>query len=166
MLQPADLAPLAANLVAQLRERFPERQVGIEIEQPLPALCDSSLLTIVLENLTGNAWKFTSRTPQATIRIGRAGATEAEQTYVVSDNGAGFDPANAEKLFKPFQRLHSVAEFEGTGIGLAIVYRIIHRHGGRVWAESGPGEGASFYFTLPEERVLRTSPWRVDQGRI
>lgn len=153
VLQPADLAPLAANVVAQLRERFPERRVTVEIEQPLPAVCDPSLLTIVFENLIGNAWKFTSRTPQVTIRIARAGATETEKTYVVSDNGAGFDPAYAEKLFKPFQRLHSVAEFDGTGIGLAIVYRIVHRHGGRVWAESELGKGARFYFALPENRA-------------
>ena len=151
VLQQADLAVLAANVVGRLRQRFPDRQVDVDIEQPLPALCDPSLLTIVLENLIGNAWKFTSQTPQATIRIGAAGATETARAYVVSDNGAGFDPAYADKLFKAFQRLHSAREFEGTGIGLAIVHRIIHRHGGRAWAESEPGKGARFYFSLPEQ---------------
>jgi light-regulated signal transduction histidine kinase (bacteriophytochrome) len=151
VLRHADLAPLAARVVAQLRQRDPERQVSVDIERRMPALCDPSLLTIVFENLIGNAWKFTSRTPQATIGIACAAATETETTYVVSDTGAGFDPAHAEKLFKPFKRLHSVNEFEGTGIGLAIVYRIVHRHGGRVWAESQPFNGARFYFSLPNE---------------
>jgi PAS domain S-box-containing protein len=151
VLKQVDLAVQADKVVAQLRQRFPDRQVVVEIEQPLPALCDPSLLTIVLENLIGNAWKFTSQTPQATIRIGAAGATETAKAYVISDNGAGFDPAYADKLFKAFQRLHSAREFEGTGIGLAIVHRIIQRHGGRAWAESEPGKGARFHFSLPEE---------------
>ena len=150
VLQQADLAPLAAKVVAQLRQRHPERQVSVDIERRLPALCDPSLLNIVFENLIGNAWKFTSRTPEATIRIACAASTETENTYVVSDTGAGFDATHAEKLFRAFQRLHSVSEFEGTGIGLAIVYRIVHRHGGRVWAESELGKGARFYFSLPK----------------
>ena len=147
--QQSDLAHLAAHVVSQLRQRFPQRQVGVHIEEPLPAICDPGLLTIVLENLIGNAWKFTARTPQATVRVGRLATAESQDTYVVADNGAGFDQARAGKLFKPFQRLHSAREFEGTGIGLATVYRIIHRHGGRVWAEASVGAGASFYFTLP-----------------
>jgi light-regulated signal transduction histidine kinase (bacteriophytochrome) len=151
VLKGADIAVLATNVVARLRQRFPERQVVVEIDQPLAAWCDPSLMTIVLENLIGNAWKFTSQVPQATIRIGAADATEIGRSYVVSDNGAGFDPAYAGKLFKAFQRLHSAREFEGTGIGLAIVHRIIQRHGGRAWAESEPGKGARFYFSLPEE---------------
>lgn len=144
-----DLAPLAANVIAQLRQRFPERQVSVEIEEPMPAFGDPCLLAIVLDNLIGNAWKFTSRAPQAVIRIGRAANAAATGTYVVSDNGAGFDMAHAAKLFKTFQRLHSAGEFEGTGIGLSIVHRIIQRHGGRIWAESEPDEGARFYFFLP-----------------
>ena len=150
VLSQADLAPLASGVVAQLRQLHPERQVSVDIERRLPALCDPSLLNIVLENLIGNAWKFTSRMPEATIRIACAASTETENTYVVSDTGAGFDATHAEKLFKAFQRLHSVSEFEGTGIGLAIVYRIVHRHGGRVWAESELGKGARFYFSLPK----------------
>ncbi|MHB1122084.1 MAG: ATP-binding protein [Ramlibacter sp.] len=149
LLQQSDLAPLAAHVVSRLRQRFPQRQVSVHIEEPLPARCDPRLLAIVLENLIGNAWKFTARTPRATIRVGRHATADTEDTYVVSDNGAGFDRAHAGKLFKPFQRLHSAREFEGTGIGLATVYRIICRHGGRVWAESAVGAGASFYFSLP-----------------
>jgi PAS domain S-box-containing protein len=145
-----DLAALAADVVAQLRQRFPERQVRVDIEQPLPVFGDPGLLAIVLANLIGNAWKFTARTPQASIRIGRVAAADGEQTFVVSDNGAGFDMAYAEKLFKPFQRLHPAREFEGSGIGLAIVHRVIHRHGGRVWAESEVGRGARFYISLPD----------------
>lgn len=150
-LRQVDLAPLAANVIANLRHRFPDRRVSVEIEEPMPALCDSSLLEIVLENLIGNAWKFTARTPEAAIRIGRASGAGQTDTYVVADNGAGFDMAHAEKLFKTFQRLHSAGEFEGTGIGLSIVYRIIKRHGGRVWAESRPNEGARFYVSLLRE---------------
>jgi len=146
-----DLAPLAARVVAALRLGAPERHVSVDIEPSLPAFCDPTLLTVVLENLVGNAWKFTSRAPQASIRIAAAGATAGDRTYVVRDNGAGFDMAYAGKLFKAFQRLHSAGEFEGTGIGLAIVARVIHRHGGRVWAESEPGHGASFYFSLAND---------------
>jgi len=146
-----DLAPVAGNVVAQLRQRFPERNVSVEIEQPLLALGDESLLSIVLENLIGNAWKFTSRIPDAMIRVAQLSAEEGRaMTYVVSDNGAGFDTAYAGKLFKPFQRLHSPDEFEGNGIGLALVHRIVHRHGGRAWAESQVGKGAQFYFSLPQ----------------
>lgn len=112
---------------------------------------DSNLLAIVLENLIGNAWKFTSRMAQAMIRIDRASGTGQTNTYVVADNGAGFDMAHATKLFTTFQRLHSAGEFEGTGIGLSIVYRIIKRHGGRVWAESRPDKGARFYVSLPRK---------------
>jgi signal transduction histidine kinase len=109
---------------------------------------DSSLLRIALDNLLGNAWKFTSKVPHATIELSavqRAG----EVLVAVRDNGAGFDMAYARKLFSPFQRLHRVEEFPGTGVGLAIVQRIVDRHGGRIWADSAPGCGASFFFTLP-----------------
>lgn len=150
-LQHVDLAPIAANVVAQLRQRYPQRQVSVEIEAPLPAECDPRLLAVVLDNLIGNAWKFTARTPEAAIRVGHSFDQDRGNCFMVSDNGAGFDMAFSAKLFKAFQRLHSVSEFEGTGIGLAIVYRIVHRHGGLVWAKSEPGNGASFFFTLPEE---------------
>jgi PAS domain S-box-containing protein len=151
-LQQVDLARIARATVAQLRQRFPQRQVSVEIEEPLMARCDPGLMAVLLDNLIGNAWKFTSATPQATIRVGLAAATQDGPGFVVADNGAGFDMAFADKLFKAFQRLHSASEFEGTGIGLAIVQRIIHRHCGRVWAESAVGKGASFFFSLPDAR--------------
>jgi len=140
-----DLAALARQVVASLRQRWPQRQVAVDIEEPLIASGDPALLTIVLENLLGNAWKFTARVPAAAIGVRRAGP----DSYVVADNGAGFDPAYAAKLFRPFQRLHSTAEFEGSGVGLAIVQRIVQRHGGKVWGESGVGRGARFFFSLP-----------------
>jgi light-regulated signal transduction histidine kinase (bacteriophytochrome) len=108
---------------------------------------DPRLLRIVLENLLRNAWKFTSRKAQARIEVGVVPDT-APQVVFVRDDGAGFDPAFAERLFGAFQRMHPAEEFEGTGIGLAIVQRIVHRHGGRVWAEAGVGKGATFYFTV------------------
>ena len=108
---------------------------------------DACLLQIVLENLLGNAWKFTSREPEAKIEFGVT-ERDGHRSYYVRDNGAGFEMAYADKLFVPFQRLHGTDEFEGTGIGLATVQRVIHRHGGQVQAEGEPGEGATFYFTL------------------
>ena len=112
---------------------------------------DPTLLRMVLENLLGNAWKFTRDRPDAQIRFtGPGGAEEGSDTFCVSDNGAGFDMEYAHKLFGAFERLHTQAEFPGTGIGLANVKRIVVRHGGRVWATGTPGGGASFCFTLPQ----------------
>lgn len=111
---------------------------------------DPRLLAVVLDNLLGNAWKFTGKTTHARIEFGAA-RTDGRQTYFVRDNGAGFDMAYANKLFGVFQRLHATTEFEGTGVGLAIVERIIRRHAGHVWAEGQVGHGATFYFTLHDE---------------
>lgn len=147
-----DLAARARHVVEQLRQRFPERQVDVEIDEPLPCTGDPRLLTVALENLVGNAWKFTARVPQARIRVGRRRAADGRDVYFVADNGAGFDMAYMDKLFKAFQRLHAASEFEGTGIGLATVHRIVTRHGGRVWAEAWPGHGAVFEFTLKEPK--------------
>ena len=116
----------------------------------ISATADARLVGIVLDNLLRNSWKFTSKKPSGRIELGVKDGEDGEAIYFVRDDGAGFDPAYASKLFQPFQRLHTTAAFEGTGIGLAIVNRIVRRHGGRVWAESEPERGATFYFTLPE----------------
>jgi len=142
-----DLAQLARTVVAELHSRSPERQVEIVIEDAIIVHADRRLITIVLENLIGNAWKFTGKCPHPRIEVAFARGGD-EQTVKVGDNGAGFDMAFAEKLFRPFQRLHSAAEFPGTGIGLATVRRIIERHGGRLWVESAIGKGTTFFFTV------------------
>ncbi|MGH9534821.1 MAG: sensor histidine kinase [Terriglobales bacterium] len=143
-----DLSALAHGVMDELRQEAPERRAEIEIAPRLHAWCDCTLLRIVLANLLGNAWKFTSKQPAA--RIGfRREATPEGLAFAIRDNGAGFDPNHASQLFSPFQRLHPAAEFPGTGIGLATVQRILQRHGGRVWAHARPGEGAAFFFTLP-----------------
>ncbi|KAF0216060.1 MAG: response regulator [Geobacteraceae bacterium] len=142
-----DLSSMARAIAVALRQNEPERRVTFIIGEGVTAHGDMRLLRVVLENLLGNAWKYTCKREGAEIEFG---VTEigAERTYFVRDNGAGFEMAQADKLFFPFQRLHSAAEFEGHGIGLATVQRIIQRHGGRVWAEGEVGNGASFYFTL------------------
>jgi PAS domain S-box-containing protein len=145
--EPVDLTSLAQSVVAELRERDPKRQVELQIAKGLVAHGDPRLLRVVLENLLGNAWKFTSKQPHATIEFSSAGQNGTRE-FFVRDNGAGFDMAYADKLFGAFQRLHSAEEFSGTGIGLATVQRIIHRHGGRIWAQSAVNQGATFHFTL------------------
>ena len=141
-----DVSALARATLERLQRAEPTRQVEVRVEDGIEVSGDARLLGIALDNLLGNAWKFTARKSSARIELGREGAT-----IFVRDNGAGFDMAYADKLFGVFQRLHSTREFEGTGIGLATVQRIIHRHGGRIWAEGVPGEGACFFFTLGEE---------------
>ncbi len=145
--QKVDLSALAGEIAAELGRRDPQRQVEWNIEPDLQAEADPGLLRAVLENLLGNAWKYTARTPNPRIRFA-AEPCEDGLAWCVSDNGAGFDMAHAGKLFEPFQRLHTEAEFPGTGIGLATVQRIIQRHHGRIWARAAPGEGACFCFTL------------------
>jgi PAS domain S-box-containing protein len=143
-----NLAPKAAQIVDRLRQRDPDREVMVEIDEDLTCRGDARLLAIVLENLVENAWKFTARTPGARIRIGRRPGEGGENVIYVHDNGAGFDMTYSDKLFNAFQRLHAASEFPGTGIGLATVHRIVSRHGGRVWADASPGQGATFQFTL------------------
>ncbi|HET8580628.1 MAG TPA: PAS domain S-box protein, partial [Nitrospiraceae bacterium] len=142
-----NLSMLARSIAADLKKTQPDRQVAFVIADGLVANGDAHLLRVALQNLLGNAWKFTSKRPKTRIEFGviRQNGTPA---YFVRDDGAGFDMVYAGKLFGPFQRLHSAKEFEGTGIGLATVKRVIRRHGGRVWAESAVGQGATFYFTL------------------
>ncbi|HZV34078.1 MAG TPA: PAS domain S-box protein [Verrucomicrobiae bacterium] len=146
---PVDLSALAEMIVTNLRQLEPARQVEMTIEPNLQAQGDVQLLRVVLENLLNNAWKFTSRKPGARIEMGAEGQN-GERVFFVRDNGAGFDMSYSNKLFTAFQRLHSTSEFPGHGIGLATVQRIIHRHGGRIWADAAVDKGATFYFTLPE----------------
>jgi signal transduction histidine kinase len=143
-----DLSALAAQIVDDLRQGQPEREVEVVIEPGMVLHADRSLVRIALENLIGNAWKFTARTAQPRLEVSLA---EHEDGPVcrVRDNGAGFDMQYAQKLFAPFERLHNEAEFKGSGIGLSIVQRVVARHGGRVWAHGQPGAGAEFYFSLP-----------------
>jgi len=144
-----DLSSVAARIVQDLRQQTPLRTVEVVIAEGVQAQADEHLIQIALENLLGNAWKFTTRQERARIEFGIAGQKEGSPIYFVRDNGAGVDMAYADKLFGAFQRLHNEKEFPGTGIGLATVQRIIHRHGGQVWAESGVGQGATFFFTIP-----------------
>jgi len=147
-----DLTELAHGVVTDLRNRDlqnrdPARKVAIDIADGLSACGDAPLVTIVLANLLGNAWKYSAKQAAAHIAFGHE-TREKEAVFYIRDNGAGFDMAHAGKLFAPFQRLHRDSEFEGTGIGLVTVQRIVHKHGGRVWAEGEPDKGATFYFTL------------------
>lgn len=144
---PVDLSASARSVVEELRQRDPQREVIVDIADNLKAEGDERLLHVALENLLGNAWKFTSKIPGAHIEVGQE-MQEGKPVFFVRDNGAGFDMAYSDKLFGAFQRLHGVSEFEGTGIGLATVQRVIRRHGGRIWAEGAVGKGATFYFTL------------------
>jgi len=145
--QPVDICALAQEIFEQLSLQEPGRSVKFEAARGLKVTGDERLLRVVLENLLNNAWKFTIKTPAPVIKVGKK-KIKGKQVFYVNDNGVGFDMNYADKLFGAFQRLHSTEEFPGTGIGLAIVQRIIHRHGGQVWAESRPGEGTTFYFTL------------------
>lgn len=145
--QSVDISKLAASVVEELRRNEPDRRVEVEIQPELCVPGDPGLLQIVLENLLGNAWKFTSTREDARITLGMT-SQDGRPVYFVRDNGVGFDMAYVHTLFQPFHRLHTEAEFPGTGIGLALVQRIIARHGGRVWAEAAVGKGATFYFTV------------------
>jgi signal transduction histidine kinase len=147
--QPVNLSQLAAYIVDDLKRGAPERAADIEIEPGLAVNGDPTLLRLVLENLLGNAWKYSARAKRAHIVFG-ATLHEGRRAFVVRDNGAGFDMRSSDRLFGLFQRLHSTADFPGTGVGLASVRRIVRRHGGDVWADAEPGRGAAFHFTLRE----------------
>jgi PAS domain S-box-containing protein len=142
-----NLSDMARKVVEELQKDAPLRKVKITISPDMTAFGDKNLLNIMLQNLLGNAWKYSSKTSEPRIEMGTV-VHNGKQAYFVRDNGVGFDMAYANKLFKPFQRLHKATEFAGTGIGLATVQRIVNRHGGEVWAEAKVGEGATFYFTL------------------
>lgn len=150
-LADVDAGMLARGILTRLSTATPGRASQIDVQEGIYAVADRNLLVIALENLLGNAWKFTSKRARAEIAFGRE-ERGGELVYFVRDNGAGFDMDKADKLFTAFKRLHAASDFEGTGIGLNIVQRIVDRHGGRVWAESQVGNGATFYFTLGQLR--------------
>jgi PAS domain S-box-containing protein len=152
-LGPVDLSAEAAAVAAELQAAEPGRRSRITIQDGVWVTADRGLIRTVMQNLIENAWKFTARREDATIEFGSMAAEDAGTCYFVRDNGAGFDPAHAAKLFQAFQRLHSDADFAGTGIGLASVQRIIERHGGRIWAQGAVDAGATFYFTLDAART-------------
>ena len=143
-----DVTDLVEQIAADLRRHTPDRKIDVLVRRGMTAVADPHLLRLVFQNLLENAWKFTSRREHATIDVGQSHDDDGVPAFYVGDNGAGFDPDYAHKLFGPFQGLHSPAEFPGTGIGLATVQRIVHRHGGHVWAEGEINQGACFYFTL------------------
>ena len=145
--QDIDMSKIAASVMTELREAQPDRSVTVDIKEGITAFADAKLIEVALSNLLGNAWKFTSKTEHARIEFGTI-ERDGKTVYYVKDNGAGFDQSLSEKLFLPFQRLHTEQEFEGTGIGLASVERVIRWHGGKVWAEGKKNEGAAFFFTL------------------
>jgi light-regulated signal transduction histidine kinase (bacteriophytochrome) len=161
-----DLAALSSDSLRQLREGDPLRKVHFECTHSLNVTGDPRLLQALVHNLMDNAWKYTSRTSAARIEVGslRIGNDVA---YFVRDNGVGFDGAQSDRLFQPFRRLHDPKQFRGTGIGLATVARIVRRHGGRIWAEGRPDQGATFYFTLPEaSRQTAGSEPTLDTTRL
>jgi signal transduction histidine kinase len=144
-----DLAEISRRVLAELSARESERKVETRVSDGLTCDGDPRLLTVLLENLLGNAWKFTSKHPEARIEVGREPGN-GPPVFFVRDNGAGFDMEYANKLFAPFQRLHAATEFPGTGIGLATVHRVVTRHAGRIWVQAAPDKGATFFFTLQE----------------
>ncbi len=154
--EPVDLGEMARGIAEALGQRNEGRKVHWQIDDRLTVRADQALIHIAMQNLLDNAWKFTSRTPEATIRVGMR-EQDGRQAYFVADNGAGFDMAYADKLFDAFQRLHHAGDFPGTGIGLAIVQRVLQRHDGAVWAEAAQGKGATFFFTIgqPEHEHRR-----------
>ncbi|MBI5276167.1 MAG: response regulator [Burkholderiales bacterium] len=143
-----DLGELAAHALEAHMAREPQRQVQVDLAQGLEVSADRALLKLLVDHLIANAWKFTAGEALAEIQVGRAADHDGAPVFYVRDNGTGFDMAYADKLFQPFQRLHKVADFPGLGVGLAVVERIVRRHGGRVWVEAEPGRGSTFYFTL------------------
>jgi light-regulated signal transduction histidine kinase (bacteriophytochrome) len=152
-MESVNLSQLARRIATDLQEGCPERRVEFELAPDLWVYGDAHLLQVVLENFMNNAWKFTAKQPQPIVTVGKIHSDDGSSIYFVRDNGAGFDMAYVDKLFSPFQRLHRMQDFQGNGIGLATVQRIIHRHGGRVWAEGVIDRGATFYFTLADEMV-------------
>jgi light-regulated signal transduction histidine kinase (bacteriophytochrome) len=146
-IEDVDLCALAHEVAQELASCYPERDTVFHVDPSLRARGDGFMLKVVLERLLDNAWKFTRPQSTATIHVGML-TNEERRAYFIRDNGVGFDMADAPKLFRPLQRLHAATEFEGNGLGLAIVRRIVERHGGEVWAEGDVDRGATFFFTL------------------
>ncbi|HEX5658282.1 MAG TPA: ATP-binding protein [Polyangiales bacterium] len=146
---PLDVSTMANEAAGQLRLAGAYADATIEIEPGLEAFADASLLEVALTNLLSNALKYSAKSPAPRVKLGAHREDGGATVYYVCDNGAGFDPSRADRLFLPFQRLHDPREYAGNGVGLATVARVVRRHGGRIWAEGAPGEGATFYFTLP-----------------
>jgi PAS domain S-box-containing protein len=151
VMQPVDLGAIAKSVADELKQKDPNRLVDWVVAEGLVVQGDAKLLRVALENLLGNAWKFTSKRPRARIEFGALPQSNGSRTYFVRDDGAGFDMARARLLFKPFKRLHDQSQFRGTGIGLATVQRVIERHRGRIWAEGAIDQGATFCFALANE---------------
>jgi signal transduction histidine kinase len=149
--QAVDLSAEVAAVAGELRSGEPGRRVRFTVQDGVQVSADRALIRILVRNLLDNAWKFTSGRDQAEIEFGTMPGRDAAVCYYLSDNGAGFDPAYAHKLFQPFQRLHEAGQFTGSGLGLVGVRKIVERHGGRVWADGAAGQGATFYFTLGAE---------------
>jgi light-regulated signal transduction histidine kinase (bacteriophytochrome) len=152
-----NLSALAEEVVSQLKTGEPDRSATVDIAPGLKTIGDRHLLRAMMENLLGNAWKFTSKCPAAHIEVGITNGN-LEPAFFVRDNGAGFDMRYADKLFGVFQRLHSDRDYPGTGVGLASVQRIVRKHGGRIWAESTVGKGATFYFVLRSKTPVQDAP--------
>ena len=146
--RPIDLSHLAEVITARLQTEKNGRNVRFDIARGAHVFADEGLMQVVLDNLIGNAWKYTSKIDSAVIQFGYTDES-GQTTFFVRDNGAGFNPRYADRLFRPFQRLHSQSEFVGTGVGLATAYRIVTRHGGKIWARGDVDKGATFYFTVP-----------------
>lgn len=163
-LRSCDLTAMALEIVRDLRGAEPERVVKVRVEEGMQLTADEGLLRVALDNLLRNAWKFTSLEHEAIIEVGCSLTGEGGRTFFVRDNGVGFDMAYVDKLFGAFQRLHSETEFQGTGIGLALVQRVIRRHGGQVWAEAEPKCGATFYFSMPVETSVADPGARLTAG--
>lgn len=153
--QKVNISDLVANEIQLLREQYPDRDIDVIVAPDLHAWGDKGLITILYQNLLSNAWKYTTKNTKPRIEIGQQSVQGEEPVYFVRDNGVGFDMQYSKNLFSPFRRLHKEEDFEGNGVGLATVFRVINRHGGRIWPESEVGKGATFYFNLGEAKPIK-----------